>query len=175
MCNRKIFLVFFVCTMVTFGVTTDGFCLFGKAELETETSAVKLAREVERGGYKLVTTEELKGWIDEKKEMLIIDTMPYEASYKKNHVPGAVQFLFPIPEMTEWQTSETDGKTKEDYSKLLGPDKTRPIVLYCGFVKCTRSHNGAMWAVKLGYTNVYRYSGGIKAWKEADYPVGEVK
>jgi hypothetical protein len=24
------------------------------------------------------------------------------------------------------------------------------VVIYCGFVKCTRSHNGAAWAVKLG-------------------------
>ncbi|NTV43161.1 MAG: rhodanese-like domain-containing protein, partial [Syntrophobacteraceae bacterium] len=39
------------------------------------------------------------------------------------------------------------------------------------FTKCGRSHNGAMWAKKLGYTNVYRYPGGIKAWMEADYPV----
>jgi rhodanese-related sulfurtransferase len=44
-------------------------------------------------------------------------------------------------------------------------------VFYCGFTKCTRSHNGAMWAVKLGYKNVYRYPGGIKAWMEAAYPV----
>jgi thiosulfate/3-mercaptopyruvate sulfurtransferase len=46
-------------------------------------------------------------------------------------------------------------------------------VFYCGFVKCTRSHNGAMWAVKLGYTNVYRCPGGIKAWDEAGYPVAK--
>jgi rhodanese-related sulfurtransferase len=28
-----------------------------------------------------------------------------------------------------------------------------------------------MWAVKLGYTNVYRDPCGIKAWMEADYPI----
>ena len=33
--------------------------------------------------------------------MLIIDTMPLEASYKKQHIPGAVQMEFPIPEMKE--------------------------------------------------------------------------
>ena len=92
MCNRKTFLLLFVCTMVTFGVTTDGFCFFGKKELERETRAVTLVREVERGGYKLVTTDELKGWIDESKGMLIVDTMPYEDSYQKNHIPGAAQF-----------------------------------------------------------------------------------
>ena len=45
-------------------------------ELDTEKIAVKFEREVERGGYKVVTTPELKGWIDQKKDMLIVDTMP---------------------------------------------------------------------------------------------------
>jgi rhodanese-related sulfurtransferase len=55
---------------------------------------------------------------------------------------------------------------------LLGADKDRLIVIYCGFVKCTRSHNGAMWAKRLGYKNVYRFPGGIYAWKGMDYSVG---
>ena len=58
---------------------------------------------------------------------------------------------------------------------VLDTDKNRLIVFYCGFTKCTRSHNAAMWAVKLGYKNVYRQPGGIKAWKEADYQVEQVK
>ena len=49
------------------------------------------------------------------------------------------------------------------------------VVIYCGFVKCTRSHNGAAWAVKLGYKNVYRYSGGVFAWKGAKYPLEKVE
>ena len=171
MCNRKVILALLVCVVLTLGMTANGYCLFGMKELETEKISVNLVREVERGGYKIITTNELKGWIDGKNDMVIVDTMPYEASYKKNHVPGAVQFLFPIPEMTAWDTAETDGKSEADFMKLLGPDKNKTIVIYCGFVKCTRSHNGAMWAVKLGYKNVYRYAGGIKAWKEADYPV----
>jgi len=139
-------------------------------ELEKEAGAVKLVREVQQGGYGVVTTEELKKWIDSGKEMVIVDTMPYEDSYKKQHVPGAVQFLFPIPEMKQWDVKETDGKTQEDFVKLLGNDKNKLVVIYCGFVKCTRSHNGASWAVKLGYKNVYRYPGGIFAWKGAKYP-----
>ena len=140
-------------------------------EVKKETGAVKLVREVQRGGYNVVRTEELKNWIDSGKDMLIVDTMPYEDSYKKQHVPGAVQFLFPIADMKEWDTRETDGKTVEDFEKLLGDNKDRPIVIYCGFVKCTRSHNGSAWAVKLGYKNVYRYPGGIFAWKGADFPI----
>lgn len=163
----SIFIVF-IMFIIVFSV--NGYALLGTKELETEGIAIKFAREVQRGGYQIISTEELKKWIDEKKSMLIVDTMPYEDSYKKEHVPGAVQFEFPIPELTSM-----DDKTKEKFEKLLGPDKNRTIVFYCGFVKCTRSHNAAMWAVKLGYKNVYRYPGGIKAWKEADYPIEKVK
>jgi len=149
-----------------FGFGDDKF----KQELEKEAGAVKLVREVQRGGYDVITTEELKKLIDSGKDILIIDTMPFEDSYQKQHIPGAKQFLFPIPEMETWNTTETGGKTQDDYKALLGPDKDRTIVIYCGFVKCTRSHNGAMWATKLGYTNVLRLPGGIFAWKGAGYP-----
>ncbi|HMK44076.1 MAG TPA: rhodanese-like domain-containing protein [Dissulfurispiraceae bacterium] len=135
-------------------------------EPEDEKIAVTLLREVERGDYKIVSSQELKQWLDAKKEMLLVDTMPLEDSYKKNHIPTAVQIEFPIPEMTA-----LDDKKKEEFIKLLGPDKNRLIVFYCGFTKCTRSHNAAMWAKKLGYTNVYRHPGGIVAWKELGYPI----
>jgi len=170
MMKRKIFLMWLMCICLIVGQTGKGFAQWGDKELETEKIAVNFAKEVAKGGYKIVSTEELKGWIDQKKDMLIVDTMPYEDSYKKQHVPGAVQFEFPIPEVTN-----LDDKTKAAYEKLLGTNKNRLIVIYCGFTKCGRSHNGAMWAVKLGYKNVYRYPGGIKAWMEADYPVEKVK
>jgi thiosulfate/3-mercaptopyruvate sulfurtransferase len=140
-------------------------------EVKNEQAGVKLVREVQHGGYDVITAEELKKWIDSGKEMVIVDTMPYEDSYKKGHVPGAKQFLFPVPEMNQWDTKETGGKTQEDFARLLGPDKDRVVVIYCGFVKCTRSHNGAMWAKRLGYKNVYRFPGGVYAWKGAGYPM----
>lgn len=144
-------------------------------EVEKEAGAVKLVHEVDRGGYKVIKTDELKQWIDSKKDMIIVDTMPYEDSYKKGHVPGAKQFLFPVPEMKKWDPKETDGKSQADFEALLGADKSKTIVIYCGFVKCTRSHNGAAWAVELGYKNVYRHPGGIFAWKGAGYPMEKAK
>lgn len=154
-------------------VTLTGFFDGNKfeREVEMEKVAAKLARDVQRGGYNLVTTEELKGWMDAGRDMVVVDTMPYEDSYLKGHIPGARQFLFPIPDMVEWETAETDGKTRDDFAALLGADKTKTVVIYCGFVKCTRSHNGAAWARELGYENVYRHPGGIYAWRGADYPV----
>lgn len=143
---------------------------WGAKELETEKNAITFSAEVERGGYKVVSTPELKKWLDEKKDLLIVDTMPYADSYKKNHIPGAMHMEFPIPEM-----KSIDDKTKTAMVKLLGTDKSRLIVFYCGFTKCTRSHNAAMWAVKLGYKNVYRLPGGVKAWKESDYQLATSK
>ncbi len=139
---------------------------WGTKELDTEKLAVKFYGDVAKGGYKLVTTEELKGWSDKKEAMLIVDTMPLEDSYKKNHIPGSVQMEFPIEDLTQM-----DDRTRAQFEKLLGPDKSRKLVFYCGFTKCTRSHNGALWAMKLGYTNVYRHPGGVKAWLEAGYPI----
>jgi len=144
-------------------------------EFAWEKIAIALQQQTAAGGYRIVGTEGLKAWVDAKTDMVIVDTMPYDDSYKKEHVPGAKQFLFPIPDMKTWDAKETGGKNEQDFIQLLGPDRNRLIVIYCGFVKCTRSHNGATWAVKNGYTNVYRYPGGIFAWKGAKYPVGSVK
>ena len=139
-------------------------CNAPKNELAREKLAVKFAKEVIRGDYKIVTTSELKGWIDSGKEMVIVDTMPFEKSYKKNHIPKAAQILFPIKEL-----EELDAEKKQALEKILGTDKNQRVVFYCGFTKCARSHNGAMWARKLGYTNVYRYPAGIVGWKEAGH------
>lgn len=141
-----------------------------QANVQAEFLAMKASAEQERGGYELISLKDLKARLDAKEDMLIVDTMPYEASYKKQHIPTAVNFVFPIAEM-----KAIDPDIEKQYIDLLGPDKDKMIVVYCGFVKCGRSHNGAMWAAKLGYRNVYRCLGGIRGWKEAGYQVESVK
>ncbi len=138
-------------------------------ELEKETIAVNFATEVAQGSYKFVDTKELKSWIDQKKAILIVDVNP-EDSYKKQHIPGAVHIEFQRPIMTS-----IDDRKKDALIKVLGPDKDRTIVFYCGFTECTRSHNAAMFAVKSGYKNAYRHPGGLKAWAEAGYLFEAVK
>ena len=165
---KGVFVVVLAAVFMT-AFSSSAFAAWGSRDLEDDQQAVTFAREVMRGGYDIVSAKELKDWMDKGKAMLIVDTMPYEASYKKQHVKGAVQMEFPIPEMTS-----LDDKKKADFEKLLGPDKDRTLVFYCGFVKCTRCHNAAMWAKKLGYKNVYRFPGGIKAWDQADFPKGKI-
>jgi rhodanese-related sulfurtransferase len=49
------------------------------------------------------------------------------------------------------------------------PDKATPIVLYCG--GGFRSALAADNLQKMGYTNVVSMDGGIRAWREAGYPI----
>jgi thiosulfate/3-mercaptopyruvate sulfurtransferase len=153
-----------------FGCTNPQKVGVSQANVQAEFLAMKACAEKERGDYKFISLGDLKTKLDGQEDILVVDTMPYEASYKKEHIPTAVQFEFPIAEM-----KTMDYEMEKQYRDLLGPDKDKMIVVYCGFVKCGRSHNGAMWAVKLGYANVYRCLGGIFGWKEAGYPVEGAK
>lgn len=137
-----------------------------EAEAELEKSAVPLARQTVAGGYALVTAEELAGWLAEKKPLLLVDAMP-AADFAREHVPGARNFEFPKEPMEAWDPARTGGKGEADFAALLGEDRERTVVVYCGFVKCARSHNAALWAAQLGFRNVVRFAGGIHAWKGA--------
>lgn len=53
--------------------------------------------------------------------------------------------------------------------ETLVPDKQAPILLYCG--GGFRSALAADALQQMGYTNVTSMDGGIKAWREAGYPM----
>ena len=71
------------------------------------------------------------------------------------------------------KTGKVNGKTV--YYKKAGTktvvNKNYKVVVYCGFVGCARSHVAAKYLVDNGYTNVYRYGGGIQAWEDAQNEV----
>lgn len=143
----------------TVGTAPDG------NEVSIEAAAFKLIKAQKESGYNLVNSEELKAWVDDKKDMIIIDTMPKDF-YDKGHVPGSIN-----AELPKTSLADATAEQKEAFAKLLGDDKDKLIVVYCGFTACERSHAGATYAMELGYTNVYRYPGGIIAWQDAQYPV----
>ncbi len=65
-----------------------------------------------------------------------------------------------------------DFKYNYDEAKLLAvADKSRPIVIYCSGVKCSRSSRASTKAVSWGYKTVYYFRGGITEWKQAGYPI----
>lgn len=137
-------------------------------ETTIEALGLKLANEVQQGGYKLVSVADLKKMIDAKEDLVLIDAHPPE-EFVLAYVAGAINFGFQSNRNGKWE-EDALGKSQEDYRKALGPDLNKKIVIYCGFTKCGRSHNAAMWAKQLGYTNIYRAPGGISAWMDAGYP-----
>lgn len=73
-------------------------------------------------------------------------------SYAGGHIPGAIDF----------------DSVGADLAKKLPKDKDALVVAYCGGPKCLAYKAGAEAAIKLGYTNVKHFSGGISGWKNAD-------
>jgi rhodanese-related sulfurtransferase len=84
------------------------------------------------------------------KKAVIIDVNGSE-SYKKGHVPGALDY----------------DAIKADLAAKLPADKNALVVAYCGGPKCMAYQSAAKAATKLGYKNVKHMSAGIAGWKEA--------
>ncbi|MBA4287187.1 MAG: hypothetical protein C0434_16850 [Xanthomonadaceae bacterium] len=72
------------------------------------------------------------------------------------------------------QGGSFDDPTQTGYGQFLqqitGGDRNRPIVTYCAGVQCWLSYNAALRAIRLGYSNVLWYRGGLEAWTQAGLP-----
>ena len=61
----------------------------GNHEVTAEQIAIRFADTVKEGGYELINTETLAGMVNNKEDVVIIDTMP-EDWWALRHVPGAI-------------------------------------------------------------------------------------
>ena len=140
-------------------------------ETDVEAAALKVAKETLEIGYKLLSVAEVKQMIDTKEDFVLIDAHPTD-EYDLAYIEGAQHFGFQSNHSDDWEkdVAMQGNLSQDNYRAVLGDDKNKKIVIYCGFTKCGRSHNAASWAKKLGYTNLYRMPGGITAWKDAGYP-----
>ncbi len=104
------------------------------------------------GNYAGVSVDYVKSQIDKKADIVIVDSRPKRSKYDKGHIPTAIS----IPD------SQFD-KLKDQ----LPGDKNKPLVFYCGGLKCPLSHKSAAKAIKLGYKNAMVFAEGYPAWKVA--------
>jgi rhodanese-related sulfurtransferase len=77
-----------------------------------------------------------------------------ESEFAKDHLPGAVHL--------------GKGIIERDIEALV-PDTSAEIILYCG--GGFRSALAADNLQKMGYTNVWSMDGGIRDWREKNYPL----
>ncbi len=109
--------------------------------------------------FKIIKREELKKWMDEKKEFVLIDVLS-QGSYEGRHLPNAKHAA----------ASETDFLEK---AGNLVPNKETVVVVYCASFTCQLSPRAANMLVEAGYTNVYDFKGGLADWQDAGYSFEE--
>jgi len=96
---------------------------------------------------------EIKARLDRRDKFLLVDVRE-ESEWARGRLPGAIHL--------------SKGIIERDIETTI-PDKTAPIVLYCG--GGFRSVLVAENLQRMGYTNVISMDGGWRGWLEAGYPV----
>lgn len=108
---------------------------------------------VARAQVRECTVSDVKARLDRAEPFHFVDVRE-DNEFAEDHAAGAIHI--------------GKGVIERDIETML-PDKTQPIVLYCG--GGYRSVLAAESLGQMGYTNVVSMDGGIKAWREAGYPI----
>lgn len=120
----------------------------------------RASQEAAESGYRLVDDAELDKLLGSPNPPLIIDVRPsYE--FEEAHLPGAKNLEFHLG-----HRNSLDAATRQAFLKLAGDDPSRRVIFYCRSFRCLRSAIAASWAVRLGFSNVWRYPGGYHGWLE---------
>ena len=106
-----------------------------------------------RSRVKETNVEEVKSKLDRGEKFLLVDVRE-ESEFDKDHLPGAVHL--------------GKGVIERDIESRV-PDLNTQMVLYCG--GGFRSAMAADNLQKMGYTNVFSMDGGVRGWREKDFPL----
>ena len=99
------------------------------------------------------TVDEVKHKLDNGEKFLLVDVRE-ESEFAKDHLPGAIHL--------------GKGVIERDVEARV-PDVKTPVILYCG--GGFRSALAADNLQKMGYTNVLSMDGGVREWREKNYPM----
>jgi rhodanese-related sulfurtransferase len=102
---------------------------------------------------KQATVDEVKNRLDQSEKFILVDVRE-ESEFANDHLPGAIHL--------------GRGVIERDIEARV-PDLNAPMVLYCG--GGFRSALAADNLQKMGYTNVISMDGGIREWREKNYPL----
>lgn len=102
---------------------------------------------------KETTVDEVKEKIESGEKFLLVDVRE-ESEFAKDHLPGAIHL--------------GKGVIERDVETRV-PDVKTPMILYCG--GGFRSAMAADNLQKMGYTNVLSMDGGVREWREKNYPM----
>ncbi|PYV62140.1 MAG: sulfurtransferase [Acidobacteria bacterium] len=106
-----------------------------------------------RSRVKETNVEEVKSKLDRGEKFLLVDVRE-ESEFAKDHLPGAIHL--------------GKGVIERDIESQV-PDLNTQMVLYCG--GGFRSAMAADNLQKMGYTNVFSMDGGVRGWREKNFPL----
>lgn len=134
----------------------------GHAAAPTEGHAAPAedhAAEAEAHAYKEISAEELKALIESDKSVVVIDSRG-EGYFDGEVIEGA-------------KVLSAQDANEESLAKII-PSKDAKVVFYCTNLECPASKISVIKAEKAGYSNLYKYAGGIEDWKAKGYPTTKV-
>ena len=106
-----------------------------------------------RSRVRETTVDEVKSRLDRGDKFVLVDVRE-ESEFAKDHLPGAIHL--------------GKGVIERDIEAQV-PDLGAEMVLYCG--GGFRSALAADNLQKMGYTNVISMDGGIRDWREKEFPL----
>lgn len=115
----------------------------------------------------ILTGDELKSWLDQKRPLVLIDTGLAE-DYTEAHLLGAQNACVFEVNFLE-QVAALHGIARPDGE---GPIRDAVIVVYGASARSLASETAARKLVAAGFTNVFDYRGGLEEWKSAGWSVG---
>jgi rhodanese-related sulfurtransferase len=102
---------------------------------------------------KETNVDEVKSRLDRGEKFMLMDVRE-ESEFAKDHLPGAIHL--------------GKGVIERDVEARI-PDLNTPVVLYCG--GGFRSALAADTLQKMGYTSVLSMDGGVRGWREKQFPM----
>jgi len=99
-----------------------------------------------------VTVDDVKAKLDRNEKFVLVDVRE-ESEFVKDHLPGAIHL--------------GKGVIERDIEERV-PNPATPLVLYCG--GGFRSALAADNLQKMGYSSVVSMDGGVRGWREKNFP-----
>ncbi len=104
--------------------------------------------------YATIDRDTLKKKLDAGEDFHLVEVLA-EKEFNRLHIKGAEHIQF--------------GQIAKEANKRFSKEDV--IVVYCADTACKASPIAAEKLDSLGYTNVYDFEGGKKAWQDAGYPM----
>ena len=117
-------------------------------------------------GARTITTPQLRDMLASSNPPLLIDVL---GGNPQNSLPGAI--LFTLAGLGNSLSDQVQQRLSMHLAQLTQGEWRAPIVFFCLSKTCWLSHNAAVRAVALGYTDVMWYRGGRNAWMAAGLPM----